>query len=92
MIFCRVKLVKVRQEISAVTYGARVNCHAIILVVDRGVFDSNRVGRSDIEGISILSQGITGRSVDGNVGQFQIGSTIDGEDLYGRIENRQSLN
>lgn len=75
-----------------VTYGARVDSHAIILVIDRSVLDSDCVRRPNIEGISILSQRITSGGIDSNVSQFQVGSAVDGEDLDWRVENRQSLN
>jgi len=70
------------------TYGARVDCDTVILIVDIRARDSNVRTVTDVKSIGVGGAFVvTGTIVNSDTAQGKIRGVVDAEDLYGRIQN-----
>lgn len=74
------------------TYSSRVNCEAIVLVLDNGVGDDDVARVTNIVSVSVVSQfiGITSRVIGGNGVNDKIVGSIDTEALNWMVLDVQS--
>lgn len=72
--------------------SAGVDREAVVLVVDGGAGNSDVLGVTDIEGVGVVAAlRITILVVDGNVVNLEGVGVVDGEDLNGRVLDRDAL-
>lgn len=61
--------------------GTGVDSETVILVLNVGAGDGDISGRSNIESISVVSEGVTGRVVDSDTRESKTRGRVDGENL-----------
>lgn len=63
-----------------------VDGKAVVLVVDGGARDGDAVGRANVESVGVVAAvGVTVLVVDGDIVDLELGGSVDGEDLNGRV-------
>lgn len=68
---------------------ARVDGHAVILVVDIGARDDDVGAIANVESVCVLAKGVARLVVDGHVGDGQAVGVVDRHGLNGRVVNVQ---
>lgn len=75
------------------TYSARVDRQAVVLVVNNRVGDVDTSAGTDIKGVGVVATlGVTIRIVDDDAVEVQCLRAVDAEDLHGRVLDGKALN
>jgi hypothetical protein len=70
------------------TYGSRVDCNTVVLVVDSGTGDDHIAARTNIEAVGVVTAGgVTGLIVDGHISDSQSITSVDADRLNGSVLN-----
>lgn len=94
MMFCdesQPTCAKPRKKRHSATYGARVDGHAVVLVIHRGILNEDSIRRANVKSVCVLAKGVASRSVHRDVRELQVGDPVDAEGLDWRVEDRQAL-
>jgi hypothetical protein len=70
------------------TYGPRVDCNTVVLIVDSGTGDDHIAARTNIEAVGVVTaSGVTGLIVDGHISDSQSITSVDADRLNGSVLN-----
>ena len=71
--------------------SSRVDRKTIVLVHDVRASDGNASAVTDVKRVGVVAtQGITGRVINSDVSQGQVGGAVDGKDLDGGVLDREA--
>lgn len=78
----------IRFRIILSTYGTRVDCNTVVLVVDSGTGDDHIAARTNIEAVGVVTaSGVTSLVVDGHISDSQSITSVDADGLNGSVLN-----